>query len=160
MRFIPYNTNDADKVLKMLARHFDYTPELASADNNQSNIDYFREAYCEDGYSGVCYVLKEDDESVLGILEAAKYVGNKGGSCWYITSLFVLAGEEADTRAKHMIDLFCKSLHESKEICANVHPGAEKAAHFWTSIGFYPMPERSIFSNSENQRLIAYGKEL
>lgn len=160
MRFIPYNTNDADRVLEMLSRHFDYTPELASADNNLSNIDYFREAYCDTGYSGICYVLKADDESVLGFLEATKHKGNNGSVCWYITSLFVLADEEADVRACRMIGLFCKSLHDADEICANVHPAVEEVVRFWLSIGFCPNPERSIFTNSEDQRLIAYWKKL
>lgn len=160
MRFIPYNTNDAEKVLKMLARHFDYTPELTSADNSLSNIDYFREVYGETGYSGICYVLLEDDESVSGMLEATQYNGNKGDVCWYITSLFVRVNEEMDTKARYMVDSFCKSLHDINDICANVHPSDEKAARFWINNGFSPNPERSMFSNSENQRLVAYWKRI
>lgn len=72
MRFVPYSINDADRVLEMLSRHFDYTLEMASADNNVLNIDYFRETYCETGYSGICYLLKNDDESVGGFLKHQK----------------------------------------------------------------------------------------
>lgn len=160
MRFIPYNTNDAEKVLEMLAQHFDYTPELASADNNSLNIDYFREVYCEAGYSGICYVLLEDDESISGLLEATQHRGNEGRLCWYITSLFVRMNEDADSKACYMIDSFCEILHDADEICANAHPSVERAVRFWTSVGFTPNPEKSIFSNSENQRLAAYWKAL
>lgn len=160
MRFIPYNTNDADKVLEMLARHFDYTPELASADNKVSNIDYFRELYCNEGYSGISYVLNADDESIIGFLEATERKCKKGKLCWYITALFVLEGKEADYFAQYMVDQFCDSLHDADEICANVQPSVGEAVRFWLSIGFYPNPERSIFTNSEGQRLFAYWKKL
>ena len=157
MLFVPYDIKNAEKVLEMLLRHFDYTPELASSDNNSSNIDYFREAYCNEGYSGISYVLNADDESVIGFLEATKKTCDKGKLCWYITSLFVLECEDADSNALYMIDLFCKSLDE---ICANVHPSVEEAVRFWLSIGFCPNPERSVFINSEGQRLVAYWKKL
>lgn len=104
MRLIPYKTNAADKVLEMLARHFDYTPELASAENRTSNIEYFMEAYCDEGCSGISYVFNADDESVIGFLEATERKCRKGELCWYITFLFVLEGRAADHFARYMAD--------------------------------------------------------
>lgn len=160
MRFVPYNVKDADKVLEMMSRHFDYTPELASADNETSNVDYFREVYCFEGYSGISYVLSADNEFIIGFLEATMRKCERGKLCWYITSLFVLECKQADYYAQCMVDEFCNSLHEADEICANVHPSVGKAVRFWLGIGFRPNPERAIFINSEGQRLVAYWKLL
>lgn len=160
MRFVPYNVKDADKVLEMMSWHFDYTPELASAENKASNIEYFKEVYCNEGYPEICYVLNTDDKSVIGFLEATKQRCEKGKLCWYITSLFTLEDKESDYYAHYMVGEFCNILHDADEICANVHPSVGKAARFWLSIGFCSNPERAIFTNAEGQRLVAYWKKL
>lgn len=160
MQFIPYNAKYADKVLKMMRRHFDYTPELASADNNSENINYFEDVYCKERCSEISYVLNAEDETIIGFLEATERKCEKGQLCWYITALFALDCEEADSNARVMVELFCRNLRDADEVCANVHPAVDKAVRFWMNIGFVPNPERSIFTNSEDQRLIAYWKKL
>lgn len=160
MRFVPYTVKDADKVLEMMSRHFDYTPELASAENKASNIEYFKEVYCSEGYSEICYILNADDKSVLGFLEATKQRYKKGKQCWYITSLFALDCKESDDYAHYMVNEFCSILHDADEICANVHPSVGKAVRFWLGIGFRPNPERAVYINSEGQRLVACWKKL
>lgn len=159
MQFLPYSHKNAVAVMKMLADHFDYTPETDSEENMQSNIDYFKEVYVEEGGHGICYVLKaNDDDSVIGFLSATKHDIPNGAACWYITSLFVQSNEHANENALYMVDAFFDSIHDSNEICANVHPAATQVISFWMKNGFVANPDRSIFSNTSDERLTAYWK--
>lgn len=159
MQIIPYSSKNAMDVIQMLSNHFDYTPETDSAENKQANIDYFQEVYIDEGSHGICYVLKADKHnSIFGFLNATKHSFLNEAVCWYITSLFVYQDEHADDNALAMVDGFFRSIHDSNELCANVHPAAAQAIAFWTKIGFVANPERSVFSNAFNERLTAYWK--
>lgn len=159
MQFVPYSHTNGAGVMQMLTDHFDFTPQLDSGDNNQENIDCFKVDY-EDGEGrGICYVLKAEDDSIAGLLEASKYDFPNGAACWYISSLFVRNDDHADQRALSMVDGFFGSIHDSNELCANVHPGAAHVIAFWLRNGFTPNPERSVFSNVFNERLTAYWKK-
>lgn len=159
MQFIPYSNRNAAGVMLMLANHFDYTPETDSKENMAVNIDYFKEAYVDEGSHGICYVLiADEDDSVIGFLSASKHDCPSESACWYITSLFVHQDQDADANALSMVESFFTCLHESNELCANVHPAATKAIAFWTKNGFTANPEKSVFSNVFDERLSAYWK--
>lgn len=159
MQFLPYSHKNATGVMQMLTDHIDYTPETDSEENMQSNIDYFQEAYVKERGHGICYVLKTDeDDFVTGFLSTTKHDFSNGNACWYITTLFVRRDEYADLNALSMVDGFFGSLHESNELCANVHPAATQAIAFWTKNGFSASPEKSVFSNAADERLTAYWK--
>ena len=106
----------------------------------------------------LCYLLKEEKGNVLGILTAKQYTIRCASPCWYISTLWVKEDGCSDKIAKYMVENFTRLLGEKAEICANVMPGAEKAKIFWIKNGFTLSPARSIFTNVNEQRLMAYSK--
>ena len=106
----------------------------------------------------LCYLLKEEKGNVLGILTAKQYTIRCASPCWYISALWVKEDVRSDKIAKYMVESFTHLLGEKTEICANVMPGVEKATMFWMKNGFTLSPARSIFTNVNEQRLMAYSK--
>lgn len=159
MQFIPYSKNDAEATLAMLAAHYDYTPELSMKENDEANADFFREVFLNEGGSGIAYVLKSDDNAVLGFLDATKRYFENSKTCWYLTSLFMRADKNADENAIYMVNHFFDLLHDSNELCANVYPAATEVISFWEKNGFRANPDRSVYRNYEDEMLIAYWKK-
>ena len=114
----------------MLQHHVDYTPEFDSEENNRANIEFWQDVMADKDAIYLCYLLKYEKGDVLGIQIAKQYT----------------------------IESFTHLLGEKTEVCANVMPGVEKAKMFWMKNGFTLSPTRSIFTNVNEQRLMAYSK--
>lgn len=159
MQFIPYNQKYETNLQEMLHSYVDYTPELCDTENNEANIDFVSDFSSSGVYGDFCYILKEDDSPfVLGLIKVNPPTNRGSTFCWYVTALFVRSGCDADSNASYMIQQFCDMIHESGELCANVHPAGTKAIAFWEQNNFNASLERSIFSNCDGQRLMAYCK--
>lgn len=158
MKFMPYSPRDSEAVLCMLQHHVDYTPEFDSEENNRANTEFWQDVMADKDAIDLCYLLKEEKGNVLGILTAKQYTIRCASPCWYISALWVKEDVRSDKIAKYMVESFTHLLGEKTEICANVMPGVEKATMFWMKNGFTLSPARSIFTNVNEQRLMAYSK--
>lgn len=160
MQFAPYYQGDAAHAMKMLVDHIDFTPESVLSDNNHNNADYFKEAYVDEKRYDSCYVLKADDgTAVKGFMEVEKRCFKGDNECWYIKSLFIANDHDVDDNAIYMVGQFFSLMQDTDTLCANVHPQATNAIAFWLGNGFAPDPDRSIFSNADEQVLTAYCKK-
>ena len=118
----------------MLQHHVDYTPEFDSEENNQANIEFWQDVMADKDAIDLCYLLKEEKGNVLGILTAKQYTIRCASPCWYISALWVKEDVRSDKIAKYMVEMF------------------------WMKNGFTLSPTRSIFTNVNEQRLMAYSK--
>jgi len=161
MQFLPYSPDDSDRIESMLDNHIDFAPEVYSSAAKNEDTDYFRAAYADSCCCGINYVLKSDhDDLIAGFMEAKKKNTQNRVACWYITALFVANNDKAEENALAMVTAFQSSLCDSNEICINVNPKAKDIARFWSTHGFAPNPDRSIFSNADEQTLVAYWKRF
>lgn len=158
MLFTSYSSTDADSVLRMLSNHVDYAPEAVFANGNIADTEFFREIYVEEPCGGYAYVLKANDGYVKSFAAMTKWQDTSEVNCWYVTSLFVENGENADELALQMITEIRKSLSMKSHLCINVHPKAEYANNFWRINGYHIALEKCRYVNCDGERLSAYSK--
>lgn len=158
MLFTSYSSADANSILKMLSDHTDYAPETVPSSEILSDTEYFQDAYINEQHSGYTYVLKEDGGEVKVFATLAKWHEQADVNCWYVTSLFVGNGHNADELALQMISELREVIAEDSLLYINVHPDADFANCFWRSNGFHLSAEKSRYVNSDGDRLTAYTK--
>ena len=158
MQFTSYSSTDADSVLRMLSNHVDYAPEAVFANGNTADTEFFRETYVEEPCGGYAYVLKANDGYVKSFAAMTKWQDTSEVNCWYVTSLFVENGHNADELALQMISGIREVIAADSLLYINVHPDAEFANCFWRSNGFHLSVEKSRYVNSDGDRLTAYTK--
>ena len=156
MKFAPYTSGDFQKVILLLEKHIDFTPEVASPDP-EGNLDLFKE---EDVHAQ-SYILRSDDDTcVYAFMRVSKHSLKDGGQCFYVPELYAKNDGFAEDHAKTLLIEFEKSLFETKELCGIAHPQDQRASDFWQSNGYALSPERSIYNNIDDETLVAYRKPL
>lgn len=158
MLFTSYSSADANSILKMLSDHTDYAPETVPSSESLTDAEYFQEAYIDEQHGGYAYVLKEDGGEVKAFTTLTKWHEQADVNCWYVTSLFVGNGHNANELALQMISEIRKVIAADSHLCINVHPDAESTNNFWRRQGFHLSVEKSRYVNSDGDRLTAYTK--
>lgn len=158
MLFTSYSSADANSILKMLSDHTDYAPETVPSRGSLTDTEYFQDAYIDEPHSGYTYVLKEDGGEVKVFATLEKWPEQADVNFWYVTSLFVGNGHNADELALQMISEIREVIAADSFLYINVHPDAEFANCFWRSNGFHLSVEKSRYVNIDGDRLTAYTK--
>lgn len=160
MLFKPYSPTDAKAVSELLNHHIDYAPDTIEPDRNTGNKELFDQFYIDEQTSGYDFIAVDDDTgAVRGFMQLDRREV-AGAICWFVTQMFVENAVVAEDIAVFLITAFENTLTEAKELCIVIHPGDAKIVAFWESKGFAMSPERSIFSNTKDQRLFSYRKLL
>ena len=156
MKFTQYTLKELPKVLRLLEKHIDFTPDVAAPIPGK-NLELFKDS---DG-SGDDYILiSEDGAHVFAYMAVTKRDLGSGESCFFVYELYVKDDGHAEEYAKRLLTEFETSLFETNALCGLVYPGSECASTFWEANGYCFSPERSIFTNAEDEPLAAYYKQL
>lgn len=155
MFFHPFTLSDLPDVEQIMFSYTNYAPEAMNQTNWLNDREYLHSLLDGEATSEMRYVGRDAERIPQVFLSCVRRKSREGATVLYVTNLFVRNSDHSKEYAAEAARQLCALFSSQYQVCINVLSSAREIIDFWQEQGGKICLELSVFTNADDESVLA-----